>query len=157
MDGTDRLDGSKDQRGGGPFPGGRVTHQSTWGLMMGLDLGDLPVWWGGHPRRQELPAQTGPFEDQLLLSRAGQDRQAGEEVGDQARLPRITEAPMLCEQAVIQASPPRVSSPLLRNKCPQTWQPGTAHGYQLTDPEGQESGCSLPGPLLGVSNRLQSG
>ena len=53
--------------------------------MMGLDLGDLPVWWGGHPRRQELPAQTGPFEGQLLLSRAGQDRQAGKEVGDQAR------------------------------------------------------------------------
>lgn len=63
-------------------------------------------------------------------------------------LPRIAEAPTLCEQA----SPPRVGSPLLCNKCPQTWQPGTAHVYQLTDSEGRESG-----PLLGVSNRLQSG
>ena len=71
-------------------------------------------------------------------------------------LPRIAEAPALCERNH-PGLPPRVSSPLLRNRYPQTWQPGTAHVYQLTDSKGRESGCSLPGPLLGVSNRLQSG
>lgn len=71
------------------------------------------------------------------------------------RLPRIAEAPTLCEQESSRPHP--LGSPLLRNRCPQTWQPATAHVYQLTDSKGRESGCSLPGPLLGVSNRLQSG
>lgn len=77
MDGTDRLDGLKDQRGGGPFPGERVTHQSSWGLMMGHDLGDLPVWWGDHPRRQGLPAQTGPFEDLCSCPKQGRTDRPG--------------------------------------------------------------------------------
>ena len=47
----------------------------------------------------------------MLLSRAGQDRQAREELGDQGlRLPWITKAPTLCEQ---ESSSPHPLGPVL--------------------------------------------